>query len=490
MRLIFSLFFMMTLNYLSVSYGKTYKEIEPCGSAGVSEGSTCDKAKVSFKFEGCKSNLPAHAAKSVACNGENIIAKYSGGDYRYEAQFLKVNDGWGAISWKLDGAVKQFLAEVPPPPPVAVAPAPVVAVPAPVIAAPAPVAVAPAPVVAAPTPEASPFKFASFFDVRYTNFTVNHDPNISSGNPESGFGLEDAALYANYEKGNVSVVADVAIRRSKDYDLNSGATKPNQSSNNNLAIGVDKSQLYLRYKVSPSLVFDFGQFDTIYGVELNDSKDRVFGKAGLVYDNTLPVTHAGFMFEYTFAGNYYLKSFIANPNNKGTFGSSTSGDDTAEAGAGLGFANDNFHAQVGYMARRINKASGVGKSNRTLVDTFIGGIIGKFSLDFEMALLTDPSKNTLTASDASDKEKAGEAYLSLLTYKFTPDFQVGIRFEYLRNDPTALSIKSQTSDGVSLHYKLTSEVELRTEYTAYKNKGLTGTEWDDSRFNFATVVVF
>lgn len=342
----------------------------------------------------------------------------------------------------------------------------------------------------APTPEVSPFKFGAFADVRYTNFHVKNNPLISSGQPESGFGLEDGAFYANYDKEKLSVVLDVALRRSKDFDADTSATKPNQSSNNNFVIGADKSQLYLRYKITPTLIFDLGQFDTIFGLELNDSKDRVFGKSGLVSDNTLPVTHTGVMLEYTFLENYYFKVFAANPNNKGTYGSSSNGDDTLELGGAIGIISASYYVQVGYMSRSINEASGLTSGKRSLLDVYAGGNLGQFIYSFEYSLLSDSSKNSLTSGNSGDKEKAGVGYLSLLAYQYNPEFQIGVRIEYVKNDPTAQGIKSSSSAGLSLHYRLTPELELRSEYIAYKNKSVSENKWDDSRFNLAALVTF
>lgn len=483
------------MSLTTLAHAKAFKEIEPCGSATVTVGTTCSNAKVDFNFVGCKSNLPVNPAKSLTCEGEAILAKYQEGDFRYEARFKKNEEAWGASSWKLDGTVKQFQREVIK----ALVPVKkdnkkvepkIVVIPAEVEKKEVSVSIPPIVTPITTMSEVSLFKFSSFADIRYTNFHVKGDPLISSGHPESGFGLEDGAFYANYDKGNLSVVLDVAFRRSKDYDTSTTATRPNESSNNNFAIGVDKSQLYLRYKINPSLVFDLGQFDTIFGVEVNDSRDRVFGKTGLIYDYTLPVTHTGFMMEYSFLTNYYFKAFVANPNNKGTYGSSTSGDDTTEVGGAVGYSSDNYHAQLGFMSRSINKASSLSSGERTILDALVGGIFGKFSFDFEYTRLSDPSKNTLTSSNVNDNEKAGEGYFSLFSYKFTPDFLVGARIEYVRNDPTAQGIKSSSAAGGSLHYKLTSELELRSEYIAYKNKGITGNKWDDSRFNFAALVTF
>ena len=349
--------------------------------------------------------------------------------------------------------------------------------------------VAATPVAATPVAAASPFRFGGFADLRYTNFSTKDNPLVLSGNPESGFGIEDGAFYGNYDKDNLSVVLDVAFRRSKDVDINSAATKPNQSSNGNLAIGYDKSQLYLKYKLGSMFTINFGQFDTIYGVELNDSKDRIFGKTGIVYDNTLPVTHTGVMFEFLVNG-FYAKTFAANPNNKGSNGSSASGDDKSEYGVALGYSNEFIRGQLGYMARPITKAIGTESGNRSLLDAIIGTTLGSFSLDLEYSRVSDPSKNTLTSGDTSDSESAGQGILALASYKFSDAFVVGLRYENIQDDPAALSVKSIHSFGGSIHYRLGTDLELRTEYITSDSKGVNDATWKDSRFNVATLLMF
>ena len=204
----------MKLNYLFVlgmslttlAQASSFKEIETCGNAGVSEGSTCVNAKVNFKFDGCKSNLSPAPAKSVTCEGDAILAKYQKADFRYEARLKKSTDGWGAVSWNLDGTVKQFQRKAPLPVPVV----PKVAAQKiePKIIAAVVMSEKKEERIAAPA-IVSPFKFGAFADVRYTNYHVKENPLVADGHPESGFGLEDGAFYANYDKDKKMYVVDV-----------------------------------------------------------------------------------------------------------------------------------------------------------------------------------------------------------------------------------------------------------------------------------------
>lgn len=445
-----------------------------CGSVAVVSGQDCQDLKVEFKLADCGLKVKTVLATQVSCKGDRLTAKYKDGQYQVEAKLDKRNDGWSGLAWTKVGEVKitekalENSAE----------------------RKPAKNADDIKNIIDNPEPTSvGAFKFSAFFDFRYTSFSAKDSPLVASDHSESGFGLEDGAVYVNYEKDRLAMVGDLAFRRQKDIDTDSSASRPNQSSNGNLAIGNDKSQIYLKYKLKDNLNLYLGQFDTIFGVELNDSKDRVFNKAGLVYDATLPVTHTGVMVEYTFSGAY-LKALSANPNNKGTNGTSAAGDESTEYGAALGYSNENFRCQAGYMTRPISTADQTARGNRSLMDVTAGVTYKKVSLDAEYAVVTDPAKNTLTSSDTSDKEGAGTGLLVLGTYRPTDTWLLGVRYEALNKDPAGLAVKSANAVGAALHYKVSSELTLRSEYIDYKYKNTSDQSWNESRFILSTLITF
>lgn len=451
-----------------------------CGSARVLSGTTCADAKVQFDLASC----PGHSGPApglITCSKKGLTARYQTPSWRFEAKFERAEDGWGGVAWKPAGPVVRYQRLT------ASSPA------TPEVREPAetkPVSDKEFPAKAEETPApAATFKFGAFGDFRYTVFSAPENPSVTNANAESGFGLEDGALYGSYEKDRVSVYADLAFRRMKDVDTNAAATTPNQSSNSTIAVGVDKSQLYLKYKVTPVWSVTLGQFDTIYGVELNDSKDRFFGKTGLVYDVTLPVTHTGALVEAAKNG-YYAKVLGANPNNRGSYGSSTARDDKTEYGAAVGYGNELWHGQIGYLSRSVLKSNGTEFGSRSLLDVLFGMSLGSFAFDLEYNQLSDPNKNTLSSGDAGDLEKPGQGFLALLSYKFSDELVLALRGEQLKDDPAAASIDTASSAGVSLGYKVAPELQVRTEYISYDYKNLAGTSWKDSRFSISTLFSF
>ncbi len=465
-----------------------FTRLANCGGAKLISGDTCATAKVELDFSGCENKSAPQPAMKILCENTRMRARFQDENYRYEAQFFKGgDDNWGATStWSPAGPLRQYrkIQSSAAAPAAPVAPS----------ATPAPVSAAPAPAPAAPAAEATPavsapsLKFSGFVDLRYSNFASKNNMSAPNAHAESGFGLEDGALYLNYDNNKVSAIIDIAFRRGKDIDTNPSAI-PNQSSNNNFGIGVDKSQAYIKYKALDSLAINFGQFDTIYGVELNDSKDRIFSKTGIVYDGTLPVTHTGLMLEY-YTHGFYSKLFAANPNNKGTYGTSAAGDENSEYGLALGYSNENFRTQLGAMGRPILKADGTDTANRLLIDVTAGMTFGIFSMDFEYAHVDDPNKNSLTPADNTDHEKVGSGLMLLTAFQITDSFLLGLRYEHLQDDPLALGTKTVDSYGLAANYKLNSDLKIKAEYIGYNLKNIADVTWDDTRFNAAAVLTF
>lgn len=338
-------------------------------------------------------------------------------------------------------------------------------------------------------------KFSGFADFRYTAYSAPNNPGVANAHAESGFGIEDGALATSYDQGPVSFTADISIRRLKDSDQNQSATTPNQSSTNRLNFGADGSQLYLKYKANDLWSFDIGQFDGIFGVEAAESRSRSFSKPSLD-SGLLPVVFTGAMVEYSSNG-WNAKGFASNPSNRGTYGTSASGDENTELGGAVGYSNETFQSQLGYMTRPINTVDGTSRGDRSLIDASFGLSLGKWSLSAEASRIDDPSKNALTPADPADRENAGYGYLALANYKLTDLELIGLRYESLRDNPGAttytsgtLGLSSAISYGVSFHHRLHANVDLSTEINFYDMRDTNGGTWTDRLFNVGTIISF
>lgn len=477
-----------------------YQPTGPCGTAKVVSGDTCSNVKVQFNFDGCKTKSEPQMAGKVSCEGHNITARFAHGDYRYEAKFQKAEDGWGGVEWKPLAAMTEF-EKKPEAPKTAKKPA---SPPAPTAAAPTPApgerepssypvvnpTTAPAQSLAPAPAAAAGLKFSAYVDARLSTRKVNDKDGINTPaidpNAESGYGLEDGAVYVSYEKDNLSFLIDMPFRRFKSADDAGMAGGANVSNTSKIAVGVDKAQLWGKYKFNDTVAATLGQFDTIFGLELNDSKDRVFNKTGLVYDVTLPVTHTGLMLEASSNG-FTGKLFSANSNNKGSLGDDGAGKNVYEYGVTAGYVNETYRGQIGYLTRPTVKLDG-SNGARTLTDILLGATFGAFTIDAEYNIVSDPAKNTLTA-DPADTEKNGTGLEVLATYKLNDAWLLGARFESLQNDP-GNGFKESGSSGVAVHYRVAPELETRAEYSTMTYKTAGDLKWDQSYFNVGALFFF
>jgi len=142
------------------------------------------------------------------------------------------------------------------------------------------------------------------------------------------------------------------------------------------------------------------------------------------------------------------------------------------------------------MARPIKKADGLEMSNRSLVDVTAGATFGKLSLDMEYSIVSDPSKNTLTAADNTDLENAGTGLLILPTYRVSEPLLLGLRYEQAQDDPASISVKTATAFGLSAHYRLSEDLEIRAEHNKYRFTDTSDLSWSDSRSIISALLNF
>lgn len=431
-----------------------------CVTSKRMSGNSCDQLKVEFNDAGCPVSKFGRKSVTSTCSASGAVATYVYGNTQWTAKFAKSEGSWGEVQWKKKGPLleSQLDAKVSPP-------------------------VASYEETRKPTNESGPtqsplaFKLSGYLDFRLNGVTNKDNPNSTrSGNQESGFNLEESALYVSAEQSDFSFYFDLPLRREKGTD--------NESNNANFVVGGDRAQAILKFPLFSSMNLSFGQFDTPYGVELNDSKDRTFGKTGLLYDYALPVTHTGLLIDGGI-GVFNYKALAANSNNKGSFGSSSDGDNQMEAGVTLGYAGATYRAQFGYLTRAIKKADDTHGGKRSLLDITIGGTWGPVSVDAEWSQVDSDRKNTLTAGDTSDKEDAGQVFLLLPTVKVGDSWLLGVRYESLTNDPsgaTATAVfKDATSAGLTAHYQYNAHLKFRAEFIKTEYESVGGAKGDQTR---------
>lgn len=336
---------------------------------------------------------------------------------------------------------------------------------------------------------ANDLKITGFADLRLTSIAYDESSG-SNGYPDSGFSLEDGALYFEYKKDNVTFFLDAPFRRKKDAD-SSGTPTDTQSNDSNILFGADKAQIYGKIGTDFGVDLTLGQFDTIYGVEANDSKDRFFSVGGLIYEKFLPTVHMGAMAGYSYEGAY-AKAFVANPKGKGTLGTeTTTKDENFEYGAAIGYSNEMYRGQVGYLTRGIRKSNNTENGQRALLDVTAGITWAGVSFDVEYSSLADDSKNTLTSSNTADQEDAATGMIALVTYAVTDSFSVGARYETMSNDPAKESNDKTTATALGVSYTWSPAFQLKADGIQYVTTPVgSSTESTDKRFEIASVFRF
>lgn len=445
-------------------------------------GDTCSNVKVEFNFTNCGTTqakpLSANAASRIICKGKTITARSSSENFRAEAKFEKVEDGWGSVQWKPVAAVRTFTVDQSSEPKMAtVSTIPTSKPEAPKIEVPATETVRTPSVEASEAPSAAaPVSIAvtGFLDMRYTAFRAE-DPAVNEKS-KSGFLLDDGAIFFSAKKGNLEAMIDLPLSR----ELTTPAAA-------NMGVGKTKTQLYGRYSFSSSLNLTFGQFDTLFGVELNDSKDRMFGNTGLAYGQTLPIVHSGAYLTYSENG-ITARLLAANPADRQTFGTDAA-DSSTEYGATVGYSNSQLRGQLGYLARAMTDLNG-DASQRSLIDILAGATFGDFDLDLQYSIVTDPRKNKLTDS-TTDREDPGSAVLALLTYRLNEKLKFSGRYEKIDKDPIGSGYAEAQTLGLVSNFTPEEGLTVRLEWNdTVVNRKITGAAYGESRWDVALLLSF
>lgn len=490
----------LVISHSSLSFAATN-----CGQASAAPGSICPKLKVKVDLEGC----PLHQEKKMwtltaHCSGNKADFKYSHAGFQLSGQLVSTDSGWDTPVWSktqvqyarskrataseaatapssensataptgpttADTTTATSPAPAPQPPPIATALAPA-QVSAPPVSVPAPVkADPPAPVkaeISPALPEATPsspvatvnWKTNGFLEVKYRGV---QGPEGSSRQSESGFLVDDAALYIEGKTSGARLFLDLPFSRERQ----AAGFNPDFAKSDSADFGFakTKAQAYIEVPTGENSLFQFGQFDTIFGFELNDSKDRFFSQTGLVYNNALPVTHTGALWQYAHDG-LNLKLLVANPNNKGSLGTSTSNEDGLESGATLGWSNSNFRLLLGYLTRPKANPNGEMK-NRTLKNLVVGLTGGGFDLDLEHDVIFDPSKDN-NGDLVSDAE--GTASMLHLVYNVNDQWKIGLRGEKTQKDALSGGNFEEQAQFVGLVYRKTEQLSFGAEYGTYE----------------------
>ncbi len=143
---------------------------------------------------------------------------------------------------------------------------------------------------------AESLKVGGFVDAQ---FHTTNDYSLTEG-----VTIHDGAVYVTMKSGKTEAKLDIPFKA--NFDIASNSTE-----GANFALGRTKMQAYITHAYDFDFSWKLGQFDTIYGFELNDSPDLVLSRQGFIYNNMIPFMHSGLLLSYKFA-NYFTFNALAS----------------------------------------------------------------------------------------------------------------------------------------------------------------------------------
>ncbi len=411
---------------------------DSCAKASL-EGA-CPNLKVTFDLSKCSDDPGKGGPAKVSCSGETANASYSTDKYAYSVEVKKTQKAWGEEGYQVVRSVRELIVKSDPEK----------AKPVSESASAAPEA----------EEEIAPPSFSGFVD-----FVGNYQKEAKS----LGFSVYDAALYASHEIRNFKLNVDLPFAWVGEQDDGAG----NISYPNDFKFATGKAQAYVTVGFEPaygSWTLTAGQFDTIYGFELNDSADRFFPHEGLLYTYMLPTTHTGMMIGFSKEHGpitMTAKALAANRYNQGA-----KGGENVDFGGQLGLTHEMFRTYVGYLTTNLKGAAGF----RHFIDVLVGGTFGKFSLDTEFDFIKEPgSPNAF-------------GIMGLGVVQVLDPLGLGLRGEYTSK---AGGVYRQFQISGGFNWKILSPVTVRGDYSFVRAKATKLVAYQsDHRFDASLVYRF
>ncbi len=285
-------------------------------------------------------------------------------------------------------------------------------------------------------------KVSGFADAQY---------HFDRGTPNT-FILNQGALYLSKSEGAMEGLIDLPF-----------AT--DSSSGNNFLFATAQAQAFVKYKYDFGLKWTLGQFDTIYGFELNDTKDVHFARQGIVFAQ-MPVTHTGLLLDYGF-GPVTLMLLVSNSGGKGAQVTARK----PEAGVRLSWSNETFSLGAGTL---VNGFDGTNADvptedlgNEQLIDVTAGAGFGPIRIDAALDMISNKDGKTKVAvgSDTPARDPIMGLLLQL-GYAISDKHSVALRYESVSDAELSggtLNQTIQTKAGLGLKVQMSESMIFKAD---------------------------
>jgi hypothetical protein len=318
-------------------------------------------------------------------------------------------------------------------------------------------------------PRDAAFSWDAFIDVKATA------PGKRAFGANRGVTLNDAAIYLTRVSPAGLIHVDLPFYSHLDNPV------PIGSQPNAFRFAERKAQAFVEIR-QEEFSFRLGQYDTFFGFEPMDSRERHFADAGILRANLLPRTHSGFQMGHGF-DRIRIVGQIANPNGSGRILEK----ENPEFGFHVRYRGPAGMGAVGFTLNEISEFV----QNRTnmILDFVAGTQIDRFALDCEFLL-----------KKSQEEAKTGTAFGLMGAYNHSPKLEIGVRFETAQ-DIEIRDLERHLSGGAvggfaeSIHhfaigpsYILAPEFVLRADLTRTNLRLRNWTE-EQSIFGFAFSIV-
>lgn len=272
------------------------------------------------------------------------------------------------------------------------------------------------------------------------------------------FAVADGSLMLSHEMGTCTAMIDVPFN-----DV--GAT------NGSFVGFADKFQAYVTHKYDMGIGWKLGQFDTMYGLEANDTKDLAMATKGIVGSNVIPVVHTGASIDMN-AGPAKLNVMVANPADKGA--TSTPMDLGVQANVNMG----SMGLKVGGLFNRVSGNMGY------LIDAVANMPMGSLDLGVEFAI-----KKTAGATDSQ------MGIVGLVGFGLTDTIGLDARFSFVSNGSikvagTNTPIDSAMEISAGPHFIMSKNMRCKVHYTIMSNTPTSGSARSTHSAVISSIVSF
>jgi len=253
--------------------------------------------------------------------------------------------------------------------------------------------------------------------------------------PGRGFTLNDAALYLSKEfTHGLSAMIDLPFASSST------------ATGTSIGFGASRAQGYVQWLTGPWQA-KFGQFDSIFGYEKNDSRDRFFADAGLVKSIMLPATYVGALGGFS-AGQFTVRAQLTDPHD-----TETMANVNPELGLQARFDGQPVFAAAGFTINDSKTADG----SNMLIDLMAGVKMDKLM----GAVYFDDLKT-------AGVDKHGDGFGVQGAYNVSADLGLGARVEYASDvtDNTigaAVPMKSMFEVSAGPSYRWLPDLTVRAD---------------------------